>query len=104
MPFWEFCAKEFLTFLPSNGGVVGVAEPLRTLTVTTTDAKYRAPFHNQHDLSQPLLALRKRFWRDEDYAKTREWYQKAADKGNARAMAYLGLVYQNGRGAARGLR
>jgi hypothetical protein len=44
--------------------VVGVAEPLRTLTVSTTDAKYRAraakvprPFHNQHDLSQHLTGV-----------------------------------------------
>jgi len=34
----------------------------------------------------------------QDYAKAREWYEKAADKGNADAMANLGLVYLNGEG------
>ena len=33
-----------------------------------------------------------------DYAKAREWYEKAADKGNANAMALLGGLYANGQG------
>ena len=39
----------------------------------------------------------------QDYAKAREWYQKAADKGNAYAMANLGVLYETVWGAA-GLR
>jgi uncharacterized protein YdaT len=33
-----------------------------------------------------------------DYAKAREWYEKAADNGNAPAMVSLGLLYENGKG------
>ena len=36
----------------------------------------------------------------QDYAKAREWYEKAADKGDANAMASLGLLYHNGQGVA----
>ena len=36
----------------------------------------------------------------QDYAKAREWSEKAADKGNAIAMSNLGFVYENGRGVA----
>jgi TPR repeat protein len=36
----------------------------------------------------------------QDYAKAREWYEKAADKGNAAAMSGIGLLYANGRGVA----
>jgi TPR repeat protein len=36
----------------------------------------------------------------QDYAKAREWYEKAAANGNARAMNNLGFVYENGRGVA----
>jgi TPR repeat protein len=35
-----------------------------------------------------------------DYAKAREWYEKAADKGYAYAMGNLGALYHNGRGVA----
>ena len=35
-----------------------------------------------------------------DYAKAREWYEKAADKGDAKAMNNLGLLYDNGQGVA----
>jgi TPR repeat protein len=34
----------------------------------------------------------------QDYAKAREWYEKAAAKNDANAMVYLGLLYQNGKG------
>ena len=34
----------------------------------------------------------------QDYVKAREWYEKAADKGNALGMTALGLLYQNGQG------
>ena len=34
----------------------------------------------------------------QDYAKAREWYEKAADKGDAGAMAALGTLYENGQG------
>jgi uncharacterized protein YdaT len=34
----------------------------------------------------------------QDHAKAREWYEKAADKGDAGAMNSLGLLYQNGQG------
>ena len=34
----------------------------------------------------------------QDYAKAREWFEKAADKGDATAMANLGLLYDNGQG------
>jgi TPR repeat protein len=37
----------------------------------------------------------------QDYAKAREWFKKAADKGNASAMVNLGWLYQNGLGVAR---
>ena len=36
----------------------------------------------------------------QDYAKAREWYEKAADKGDASAMAALGVLYHNGQGVA----
>ena len=36
----------------------------------------------------------------QDYAKAREWYEKAADKGDADAMADLGVLYANGQGVA----
>ena len=36
----------------------------------------------------------------QDYAKAREWYEKAADKGDASAMNNLGLLYHNGQGVA----
>jgi tetratricopeptide (TPR) repeat protein len=32
----------------------------------------------------------------QDFAKAREWYQQAADIGNAEAMFYLGIIYQVG--------
>jgi TPR repeat protein len=34
----------------------------------------------------------------QDYAKAREWWEKAADKGAANAMYNLGLFYENGKG------
>jgi len=34
----------------------------------------------------------------QDYAKAREWYEKAAAKGDANAMGNLGWLYQNGYG------
>jgi tetratricopeptide (TPR) repeat protein len=36
----------------------------------------------------------------QDYAKAREWYEKAADKGDGDAMTALGLLYDNGHGVA----
>jgi TPR repeat protein len=36
-----------------------------------------------------------------DYAKAREWYEKAAEGGDARAMFFLGWLYYLGRGVAR---
>jgi TPR repeat protein len=36
----------------------------------------------------------------QDYAKAREWYEKAADKGATSAMINLGLLYANGQGVA----
>ena len=36
----------------------------------------------------------------QDYVKAREWYEKAADKGDASAMVNLGLLYENGQGVA----
>jgi hypothetical protein len=36
----------------------------------------------------------------QDYVKAREWYEKAADKGEASAMTNLGWLYANGRGVA----
>jgi TPR repeat protein len=36
----------------------------------------------------------------QDYAKAREWYEKAADKGEAYAMTNLGRLYSNGHGVA----
>jgi len=36
----------------------------------------------------------------QDYAKAREWYEKAAAKGEANAMANLGALYQAGLGVA----
>ena len=35
-----------------------------------------------------------------DYAKAREWYEKAAENGDAVAMSNLGLLYANGQGVA----
>jgi TPR repeat protein len=35
-----------------------------------------------------------------DNAKAREWYEKAADKGNVDAMVSLGVLYANGQGVA----
>ena len=35
-----------------------------------------------------------------DYAKAREWYEKAADMGDAYAMYNLGALYQDGQGVA----
>ena len=40
----------------------------------------------------------------QDYAKAREWYEKAADKGDANAMFNLGLLYQQWSGRGAGLR
>ena len=40
----------------------------------------------------------------QDYAKAREWYEKAADKGDADAMIDLGLLYENGQRRAAPLR
>jgi TPR repeat protein len=40
----------------------------------------------------------------QDYAEAREWFQKAADAGNANAMNNLGALYQNGQGVAQALR
>ena len=36
----------------------------------------------------------------QDYAKAREWYEKAAAGGNVNAMFGLGLIYEFGRGVA----
>ena len=36
----------------------------------------------------------------QDYAKAREWSEKAADKGNAIAISNLGLLYESGQGVA----
>ena len=36
-----------------------------------------------------------------DYAKAREWYEKAADKGNTTAMCNLGGLYANGHGVGK---
>ena len=36
----------------------------------------------------------------QDYAKAREWYEKAAAKGDATAMINIGLLYDNGQGVA----
>ena len=36
----------------------------------------------------------------QDYAKAREWYQKAVDKGSADAMYKLGNLYDDGQGVA----
>src|SRR5262245_8223036 len=36
----------------------------------------------------------------QDYARAREWYEKAIDKGNVNAMANLGALYDNGYGVA----
>jgi tetratricopeptide (TPR) repeat protein len=36
----------------------------------------------------------------QDYVKAREWYEKAADSGNALAMTNLGVLYANGLGVA----
>ena len=37
----------------------------------------------------------------QDYAKAREWYEKAADKGDTTAMKNLGWLYANAQGVAR---
>jgi TPR repeat protein len=36
----------------------------------------------------------------QDYAKAREWYEKAAARGEATAMTNLGVLYDNGAGVA----
>jgi TPR repeat protein len=36
----------------------------------------------------------------QDYAKAREWYEKASNKGDANAMTDLGALYANGHGVA----
>ena len=36
----------------------------------------------------------------QDYAKAREWFEKAAASGDARAMTSLGALYEYGRGVA----
>ena len=36
-----------------------------------------------------------------DYARAFEWYKKAAENGNIRAMDYLGDMYKNGDGVVR---
>jgi uncharacterized protein len=36
----------------------------------------------------------------QDYAKAREWYEKAADNGDAGALTCLGVLYDNGQGVA----
>ena len=36
-----------------------------------------------------------------DYAKAREWYEKAAAKDNTTAMLNLAVLYHNGQGVAR---
>ncbi len=38
------------------------------------------------------------FYTQKDYAKAVEWFQKAADQGNADAQDWLGVCYYNGRG------
>ena len=38
-----------------------------------------------------------------DYAKAMEWYEKAADLGNATAMDNIGWLYENGLGVERDL-
>ena len=35
---------------------------------------------------------------EQDYAKAREWYEKAADKGNAYAQFKIGRAHENGLG------
>jgi len=37
----------------------------------------------------------------QDYTKAREWYEKAADKGNTSAMVTLGFLYSDSQGPAR---
>ena len=37
----------------------------------------------------------------QDYAKAREWYEKAADKGDTTAMKNLGWLYANAQRVAR---
>jgi len=34
----------------------------------------------------------------QDWSKAREWYEKAAEKGNAEAMFNLGVMYEHGEG------
>ena len=45
---------------------------------------------------QPRLALPGGQGVAQDYAKAREWFEKAAAKGDALAMTNLGLLYQDG--------
>ena len=52
----------------------------------------------RHD--QPRPALHNGQGVAQDYAKAREWYEKAAAKDNASAMINLGLLYANGQGVA----
>src|SRR5712664_4001235 len=47
---------------------------------------------------QPRHALRHGQGVAQDYAKALEWYEKAADKGNADAMNNIGTLYYNRRG------
>ena len=46
------------------------------------------------------LLYEKGFGVAQDYAKAREWYEKAAAEGNEIAMGYLGLLYEKGFGVA----
>ena len=39
----------------------------------------------------------------QDYAKAREWWEKAAAQGNADAQYNLGVVYENGKGVTKDL-
>jgi TPR repeat protein len=44
-------------------------------------------YHNGHGVTQ-------------EYIKAREWYEKAAEKGETRAMVNIGVLYENGFGVA----
>jgi TPR repeat protein len=41
---------------------------------------------------------------EQDYDRARQWFQKAADAGNATAMYNLGYLYQHGQGVTRDYR
>jgi uncharacterized protein len=45
-----------------------------------------------------MFRLGEQSFNGKDYAKAREWYQKAADAGNAPAMYALGELYYSGQG------